>query len=311
MFTRLPLCRPMPEYSAERFRVCCCNTCALDQISLARASGALAEPGIRSIDVQLESFRPRPRNRWKSRTRTTTRTNKKIGFERAVSRVLSAALASRRESFVLAADTRDPPAFADSKRAASRSPIWPCTRWGFPCPNDCSLGGGLLHHLFTLTPAALPQPGRYFLCGTVRRDDSHRHRPRVSASPPFGSPWLRGIAPCGARTFLPPANGKAILRSSKTKTILPRKNAADKPPRSLAVSHLKITQLEEPQRHRGTEQEDGSHLPQCFCASVVGLLVNPLRHSLYPFLICADRREPGLPRRRRIKFAPNNKPTKG
>ena len=37
------------------------------------------------------------------------------------------------------------------KRAASRFPIWPCTRWGFPCPCDYSSGGGLLHHLFTLT----------------------------------------------------------------------------------------------------------------------------------------------------------------
>jgi len=41
------------------------------------------------------------------------------------------------------------------KRAASRLPIWSCSRWGFPCPGDCSTGGGLLPHLFTLAPASL------------------------------------------------------------------------------------------------------------------------------------------------------------
>ena len=30
-------------------------------------------------------------------------------------------------------------------------PIWPCTRRGFPCLDDLSSSGGLLHHLFTLT----------------------------------------------------------------------------------------------------------------------------------------------------------------
>ena len=37
------------------------------------------------------------------------------------------------------------------ERAVPRFPIWPCSRWGLPCPRDCSWGGGLLPHLFTLT----------------------------------------------------------------------------------------------------------------------------------------------------------------
>ena len=37
------------------------------------------------------------------------------------------------------------------ERAAPRSPIWPCTRWGFPCLRACAWSGGLLPHLFTLT----------------------------------------------------------------------------------------------------------------------------------------------------------------
>ena len=44
------------------------------------------------------------------------------------------------------------------KRAASGPPIWPCTRWGFPCPPDHSRGGGLLPRLFTLTPTEISNP---------------------------------------------------------------------------------------------------------------------------------------------------------
>jgi len=33
-------------------------------------------------------------------------------------------------------------------------PIWPCTRWGFPCLRACAWSGALLPHLFTLTRAA-------------------------------------------------------------------------------------------------------------------------------------------------------------
>ena len=41
------------------------------------------------------------------------------------------------------------------ERAAPGSPIWPCSRWGFPCLRDCSWSGGLLPHLFTLAPLAI------------------------------------------------------------------------------------------------------------------------------------------------------------
>jgi len=50
-------------------------------------------------------------------------------------------------------------AVRNAERAAPRSPIWPCTRWGFPCPLDYSRGGGLLPRLFTLTP---PERGGLF-----------------------------------------------------------------------------------------------------------------------------------------------------
>ena len=84
------------------------------------------------------------------------------------------------------------------ERAAPRFPIWPCTRWGFPCLADCSVSGGLLPRLFTLTrsspsgvAASSPRrrsgrAGRFVFCGTVRRDVSQRHLPPVSRKPTAG-----------------------------------------------------------------------------------------------------------------------------
>jgi len=117
----------------------------------------------------------------------------------------------------------------NTERAAPGSPIWPCTRWGLPCLVACASSGGLLHHLFTLTTVAAvcdrrqfadahraPLPWRYILCGTFRRDASRRHLPRVSST----ESKLRGIVPCGVRTFLPQLAPEAILRLSKTGEIV-------------------------------------------------------------------------------------------
>ena len=70
---------------------------------------------------------------------------------------------------------------------------------------------------FSPLPTSLAQRRRYILCGTVRRDDSRRRRPRVSQP---NEPELRGIAPCGVRTFLPRLASKAILRPSRTTRII-------------------------------------------------------------------------------------------
>ncbi|MDB6019182.1 MAG: hypothetical protein JWR19_3671 [Pedosphaera sp.] len=107
------------------------------------------------------------------------------------------------------------PAERNAERAAPRSPIWPCTRWGFPCLRDCSWSGGLLPHLFTLTTGRsrwrfnflwhFPSKG----LSTFLPSISHASRQR-----------LRGIAPCGVRTFLLRLAPKATLRPSKIKSIL-------------------------------------------------------------------------------------------
>ena len=97
------------------------------------------------------------------------------------------------------------------ERAAPRFPIWPCTRWGFPCLRAYACSGGLLLHLFTLTPLLLEsQPrsllrhrhiangeshheglvperaGRFVFCGTIRQGASRHHFPRVSAADSCG-----------------------------------------------------------------------------------------------------------------------------
>ena len=109
-----------------------------------------------------------------------------------------------------------------AERAAPWSPIWPCSRWGFPCLVDCSSSGGLLLHLFTLTTASFPKPRRSVFCGTFRQNafkHSARVYPGLRLSPDIR--WLHGIALFGVRTFLPspPMQAEAILRSSKIRWI--------------------------------------------------------------------------------------------
>jgi len=117
----------------------------------------------------------------------------------------------RRESFVSATDTRNLPAFADAERAAPRFPIWPCTRWGFPCRVACASRGGLLHHLFTLTTGL--RRWRFNFLWHFPSESLPTFRPSISQP---NKPGLRGITPCGVRTFLPRLAPGAILRPPKT-----------------------------------------------------------------------------------------------
>jgi len=104
----------------------------------------------------------------------------------------------RRESFVCAADTRNLSTFADAERAVPRFPIWPCTRWGFPCRVACASRGALLPHLFTLACVSLRNAGGLIFCGTLRRKVF-----QLSARVYLQSKLkLRGITPDGVRTFL-------------------------------------------------------------------------------------------------------------
>ena len=132
-------------------------------------------------------------------------------FGRAVSRFLSASLRTER-IICLSSPYPEPVRFRVLRRAVARFPIWPCTRWGLPCRVACASRGALLPHLFTLA-AVLPRR-RFIFCGTVRRRAFRLLRPRVSPA----EPELRGIAPCGVRTFLQPLARPAILHLPKIAT---------------------------------------------------------------------------------------------
>ena len=97
------------------------------------------------------------------------------------------------------------------ERAAPRFPIWPCTRWGFPCRVACASRGALLPHLFTIT-AGLRRRLFHFLW---HFPSASLETGRLRVSQP-NKPGLRSIAPCGVRTFLPQLTPGAILRPSKT-----------------------------------------------------------------------------------------------
>ena len=179
----------------------------------------------------------------------------KTDFGRAVSRVLSAPLFQkerRRGSFVSAADTRDLPRSlqkrAGLERAAPLSPIWPCTRWGFPCLRACAWSGGLLPRHFTLTqpllkaigidqreapralarslrcrsalPTASGRAGRFVFCGTFRRQRLWALAPAcipqasLLAKAPVGyaasRPMVLGLSSPGSSRERSPALPKSI-----------------------------------------------------------------------------------------------------
>ncbi len=106
------------------------------------------------------------------------------------------------------------------ERAAPWSPIWPCTRWGFPCLSTCVSSGGLLLHLFTL--AELPkEPGGIFsvaLSVRTPHDVAARVYPTIRRSRfrCFGGAGYAASRPLVfGLSSSPDRSGEAILRPSK------------------------------------------------------------------------------------------------
>ena len=131
------------------------------------------------------------------------------GFGRAVSRILSAPCGG--ENHLSMQPYPESVRFRGSWSGPPRGfPIWPCTRWGFPCRVACASRGALLPHLFTIT-AGLRRRLFYFLW---HDPSTGLEAVRLRVSP--AKPELRSIAPCGVRTFLPGLASGAILRPAKT-----------------------------------------------------------------------------------------------
>ena len=62
------------------------------------------------------------------------------------------------------------------------SPIWPCSGWGLPCRICYQIRGGLLPHLFTLTPQANSRGGLFSVALSVAS-----RRPGVTWQPTLWS----------------------------------------------------------------------------------------------------------------------------
>ena len=75
-------------------------------------------------------------------------------------------------------------------------PIRSCSRWGLPCRSRCRGRGGLLHHLFTLTPARRGGPISVAL--SLRSPSPGVTRHRVSVEPGLSS--RTGFRPLSARS---------------------------------------------------------------------------------------------------------------
>ena len=122
------------------------------------------------------------------------------GFGRAVSRILSAPCGGENhlsmqpypESVRLRGSWSGPP---------RGFPIWPCTRWGFPCRVACASRGALLPHLFTIT-AGLRRRLSVF-CGTFRRNvfqrSSRVYPGRTSPGYAASRPAVFGLSSPGLR----------------------------------------------------------------------------------------------------------------
>ena len=70
-----------------------------------------------------------------------------------------------------------PAAYPGTRRAASSSPVWPCSGRGLPCGSRHRDPGGLLHHPFTLTPALTGRGGLLSVAlsrGLLRVGVTHR-----------------------------------------------------------------------------------------------------------------------------------------
>jgi hypothetical protein len=138
------------------------------------------------------------------------------GFGRAVSRILSAPLRMER---IICLGSRYPESVRFRGTGAGRSgiPYLALHPMGFSVPRR------LRFARWSLTPPFHPyrhscEHRRYNFLWHCPSAGLSTGRPRVSQSNGLG---LRGIAPCGVRTFLPGLAPGAILRPSKTKVKLP------------------------------------------------------------------------------------------
>jgi hypothetical protein len=120
------------------------------------------------------------------------------GSGRAVSRILSAErVRTRARERIICLSGQYPgsaPRWRRWRGPRRRSPIWPCSRWGFPCPADCATGGGLLPRLFTLAALRCRSSGGLLFCGTIRQPRLSPPLPACILQPARLAPGATGYA---------------------------------------------------------------------------------------------------------------------
>ena len=154
----------------------------------------------------------------------TQRRKERNDFGRAVSRILSAPISRRRESFVLAASTRDLLARKRGWSGPLLGPLFGLAPDGVFRASALALGAVGSYPTFSPLPASLAKLRRFkFLW--------HCPSAGLAAWPPACIPdksGLRGIAPCGVRTFLPRLAPGAVLHPSKITGKLAQRLRGDK-----------------------------------------------------------------------------------
>ncbi len=99
-------------------------------------------------------------------------------------------------SFIYLFDQRSNPRASEVRRTrnhrrVARFPISSCIGLGLPCPSDCSNGGGLLLHLFTLTSLKR----RFVFCGTIRELALKQAPPAFTRNPTLWCPDFPLLCP--------------------------------------------------------------------------------------------------------------------
>ena len=146
-------------------------------------------------------------------------------FGRAVSRILSASLRTER-IICLSSQYPKPVPRAGPGAGSSSASYLALHPMGFSVPPRSLAGRWALTPPFHPYPALSKADGGLIFCGTIRRKILS-FRPRVS--PPMAG--LRGIAPCGVRTFLPRRLRRkrfsALPKSSKIYHTRPGRTSSD------------------------------------------------------------------------------------
>lgn len=142
--------------------------------------------------------------------------NEESDFGKAVSRILSAPRASarRRESFVSAAKTRDRGCFRSTGSGPLRSPLFGLAPDGVFRASAIALGAVGFYPTFSPLPADAVKRSQA-VCFLWHCPSGGLAAPLPACIRLAEAKRLRGIAPCGVRTFLPWPKPEAILRLSK------------------------------------------------------------------------------------------------